>query len=57
MALQLHIEQPANGFFGYSCYSSCFIGVGEGAIGKISPGGSAKLDCHDGSLQVVLNEV
>ena len=57
MALQLHIEQPANGFFGYSCYSSCFVGVGEGSIGKISSGESTTLDCHDESLQVVLHEV
>jgi hypothetical protein len=57
MALHLHIEQPAAGIFSYSCYSSCFIGVGEANVGHFAQDGSATLDCHDSSLQVALHEV
>jgi len=54
--LQLQLSEPIDGYFYYSCYTSCFMGVGEGSSGKIAPGHPIVLECPDSDLQVALQE-
>ena len=54
--LYLQLSEPIDGYFYYSCYTSCFLGVGEGSVGKIGPGRTAPLNCMEQDLQVALHE-
>ena len=55
--LNLMLGQPEDGYFYYSCKTSCWFGVGEGATGKISPGESVVLNCDDDDLKVTLSDM
>jgi hypothetical protein len=54
--LHLQLSEPIDGYFYYSCYTSCFLGTGEGSGGKIGPRQSVPLNCMEQSLQVTLHE-
>ncbi len=54
--LQLQLSEAIDGYFHYACYTSCFLGVGEGNVGKIVPGQSVTLNCIEQELQVTLHE-
>jgi len=54
--LHLQLSEPIDGYFYYSCYTSCFLGVGGGNAGKIGPHQSVPLSCIEQDLQVTLHE-
>ena len=54
--LHLQLSEPIDGYFYYSCYTSCFLGTGEGNGGKIGPHQSVPLSCMEQGLQVTLHE-